>query len=80
MLAHFFLKSLTQQQFIGRFSQYTDSSYILPEARPGHFNTIMPWTQYARMKKADLASIYSYLRHLQPVRNTVEKFSLPDKK
>jgi mono/diheme cytochrome c family protein len=70
----------TQEQFISRFALYADSNYTLPQTVPGGFNTIMPWTQYARMKKEDLATIYAYLRHVQPVQNPVEKFSPPDQK
>jgi mono/diheme cytochrome c family protein len=72
--------SWTEQQFIGRFSLYADSNYTLPDSHPGEFNTIMPWNQYARMKKKDLAAIYTYLRQVSPLGNPVEKFSPPDKK
>jgi cytochrome c2 len=61
--------------FIRRFKLYADSSYSLPLTQPGGFNTIMPWTEYARMKKEDLAAIFAYLRHVQPVSHTVEKFT-----
>jgi cytochrome c2 len=70
----------TKEQFISRFSLYADSNYALPAARPGSFKTFMPWTQYARMKKDDLAAIYAYLRQVKPMKNLVEKFSPPDKK
>lgn len=70
----------TQSQFLSRFSLYADSTYTLPDAHPGAFNTIMPWTQYSRMKKEDLVAIYTYLRQVQPLRNQVEKFTPPGKK
>ncbi len=64
----------TEDRFISRFKSYADSNYVLPAARPGNFNTVMPWTQYARMKKEDLAAIYHYLRQMPSIRNPVEKF------
>jgi mono/diheme cytochrome c family protein len=66
--------SWTQERFINRFKLYADSNYILPAAHPGSFKTFMPWTQYAQMKKEDLAAIYTYLRQVPPVKNAIEKF------
>jgi len=34
---------------------------------------LMPWTMYAKMDTADLASIYNYLKSLPPIENNVVK-------
>jgi hypothetical protein len=39
----------------------------------GDVNTLMPWTMYAKMDTADLASIYYYLKSLPPIENNVLK-------
>jgi hypothetical protein len=39
----------------------------------GDINTLMPWTMYAKMDTADLASIYYYLKSLPPIGNNVVK-------
>lgn len=65
----------TQESFVQRFKAYADSSYVLPEVKPGEFNSIMPWTMYANMKEEDLAAIYEYLRTVKPIENVVEKFT-----
>lgn len=65
----------TQESFIQRFKAYADSSYVLPDVKPGEFNSIMPWTMYANMKEEDLAAIYAYLRTVKPIENVVEKFT-----
>jgi hypothetical protein len=54
---------------------YTDSSYVVPSVARGEFNTIMPWTMYARMTEEDLAAIYVYLQTVKPIENTVNKFT-----
>jgi mono/diheme cytochrome c family protein len=65
----------TKEQFITRFTAYGDSNYKAPAVPPGGFNTVMPWTRYGKMKPEDLAAIYTYLKQLKPINNTVEKFS-----
>lgn len=67
--------SWTEEAFIARFKMYADSSYVLPTVAPGEFNTIMPWTMYARMNTEDLAAIYTYLRTVKPIENKVVKFT-----
>jgi mono/diheme cytochrome c family protein len=65
----------TEEAFVKRFKSYCDSGYTPPTVEKGAFNTIMPWTMYAGMKRSDLAAIYAYL-HSQPAReNTVVKFT-----
>lgn len=65
----------TEDQFIQRFKIYADTSIALPDAKPGEFNTIMPWTMYAQMERDDLAAIYAYLRAVKPIARDVEKWT-----
>lgn len=71
--------SWTEEAFVARFKMYDDSATLasLPKVGPGDFNTIMPWTMYARMKRSDLAAIYAYLRTVKPMTNKVDKFTAP---
>jgi hypothetical protein len=65
----------TREQFIGRFKQYADSSYVIPTVKLGEFNSIMPWTMYGHMKESDLSAMYAFLKTIQPIKNSVVKFS-----
>ena len=65
----------TKENFIQRFKLHTDSSYVVPAVTAGDFNTIMPWTMYATMTEEDLGAIYTYLRSIRPLQNTVTKFT-----
>jgi hypothetical protein len=69
------LEGWTKEQFIARFTAYTDSSYKSPKLTLTDFNTPMPWTMYGGMKTSDLAAIYAYLRSLKPMESKVEKFT-----
>lgn len=66
--------SWTEQTFIDRFKAYDDSGYVPQSVKSGSFNTIMPWTMYAKMKQSDLAAIYTYLKSLPARENKVDKF------
>jgi mono/diheme cytochrome c family protein len=66
---------LTSNEFIGKFRAYADSAYTTPDVKPGEYNSIMPWTMYAHMTEQDLAAIYAYLRTVNPVKNSVVKFT-----
>lgn len=65
----------SEEMFVQRFKQYTDSTYVNPKVNPGEFNTIMPWLMYAGMKEADLKAIYAYLQTLPAHSNSVVKFT-----
>lgn len=69
------LKGWTREQFITRFTGYTDSSYRSPTLALTDFNTPMPWTMYGGMKTSDLSAIYTYLKTLELKDNKVEKFT-----
>jgi hypothetical protein len=61
--------------FVQRFKQYTDSTNVLPEVKPGEFNTVMPWTMYGLLEEDDLKAIYAYLKTVKPIDNAVERFT-----
>jgi mono/diheme cytochrome c family protein len=65
----------TESQFVTRFKQYADSSYVSPTITPGDFQTFMPWTMYSGMTKTDLKAMFAYLKSLEPVSNEVEIFA-----
>ena len=67
----------TEEQFVQKFRQYTDSNYVSAFHGPNEFNSIMPWTMFAGMKEGDLSAIYAYLMSLDPVENQTERF-IPD--
>ncbi len=69
------LGAWTEEQFIGRFKAYSDTSFHPQPVGPGEFNSIMPWLTYTQMDKDDLSAIYGYLRQLKPINNTVVKFT-----
>ncbi|GMQ29108.1 cytochrome c [Algoriphagus confluentis] len=69
----------SEEVFIQRFKQYTDSGYAIPKVNPGEFNSIMPWTMYAGMKEEDLSAMYAYLQTISPMKNEIVKFT-PAKK
>lgn len=68
----------SEEQFIRRFKQYSDSGFVLQSVMPNTFNTIMPWKMFSGMKESDLSAIYAYLQSLKPVDNSIVKF-VPDK-
>jgi mono/diheme cytochrome c family protein len=64
----------TEQQFVSRFKQYSDSTYVPHPVQAGDFKTVMPWLFYSNMKDEDLKAIYAYLQTVPPVENKVQKF------
>ncbi|MBS1486005.1 MAG: cytochrome C [Bacteroidetes bacterium] len=65
----------TEEQFVQRFKAYADSSARNKPVDPNDYNTVMPWTMYAGMKREDLTAIYAYLKTVKSIKNKVEKFS-----
>ena len=65
----------TEEQFVSRFQSFADSSYVPHTVKEGEFQTVMPWLYYAKMTENDLKSIFVYLRSLEPVDNTIERFT-----
>lgn len=69
------LKNMGREEFVRLFKKYEDSTYVLPDVKPGEFQTMMPWVMYAGMEENDLSAIYDYLRTLEPYENMVERFT-----
>jgi len=69
------LKNMSREEFIRLFKKYEDSTYVLPDVKPGEFQTMMPWVMYAGMEEDDLSAIYEYLKTLEPYNNVVERFT-----
>ncbi|MBK6626581.1 MAG: c-type cytochrome [Flavobacteriales bacterium] len=67
----------SREQFIKRFNEAADSAYVPPlvDASKGDFQTVMPWMMYAGMTGSDLGALYDYLRTVEPVDATVERWS-----
>ncbi|HWD87503.1 MAG TPA: c-type cytochrome [Mucilaginibacter sp.] len=66
----------TKSMFVSRFTLYADSARKPWKVKNGEFQTMMPWWNYGGMSKTDLEAIYSYLRTVKPVKNTVVKFTV----
>ena len=64
----------TEEMFINRFKVYSDSLFTPPVVSEG-FNTIMPWTMYAKIDEFDLKAIYAYLQSLEPQKKQILRFS-----
>jgi len=67
--------SWTEEMFLQRFKAYADSAYTPPSVAMGEFNSPMPWTMYGKMDEDDLAAIYAYLRTVNPISNSVVKYT-----
>lgn len=67
--------SWDEASFIAKFKFYTDSAFVPHKVGDGEFQTIMPWMMYAGMTEEDLGAIFAYLQSLEPIDNTVEKFT-----
>jgi len=67
--------SWNETQFISIFHSRSDSMTLNTKLKPDDFNTVMPWNMLGKMKDEDLKAIYTYLRTVKPIKNTVIKFS-----
>jgi mono/diheme cytochrome c family protein len=67
--------SWTKDVFINRFKSYNDEGKAHKVGKTD-FQTVMPWWNYSKLSTGDLASIYTYLKTLKPIKNSVIKFSL----
>lgn len=65
----------SEEMFLNRFHQRSDSMTLNRKLQPGEFNSIMPWTMYGSMHDEDLKAIYAYLRTVTPIKNSVVKFT-----
>ncbi len=69
------LAAWTEASFVSRFRSHADSATLHTKLQPGAFNSIMPWAMYGGMQEQDLKAIYAYLKTVQPIKNTVVKFT-----
>lgn len=67
--------SWTKDQFLSIFHARSDSTTLNTKLKPGDFNSIMPWTMYGKMTDHDLEALYTFLKTVKPINNTVEKFT-----
>jgi len=65
----------SEELFVQKFKQFSDSTYHAQQVGGNDFNTVMPWLMYSGMTEKDLASVYAYLRTVKPIKNTVVKFA-----
>ncbi len=65
----------SEETFVQRFKAYADSSYAVPSLKPEDSNSVMPWMMYRNMKEQDLIAIYTYLKSVKPISNTVVKYT-----
>jgi hypothetical protein len=62
----------SEQEFIEKFRQYADyAEHGAPEVKPESF-TVMGWLAFSQMKTEDLSAIFTYLRTVPAIRNSVE--------
>ncbi|RRB04666.1 c-type cytochrome [Larkinella rosea] len=66
----------TKEAFIARFKAAEKDDFKHPiSLQHDEFNTVMPWRMYAGMSEQDLGAIFSYLKTVAPVKNTVTLFT-----
>ncbi len=65
----------SEEDFVGKFKEYGDPSFVPASIHPGDFNTMMPWTMYGKMEEEDLRAIYAYLKTRKPITNQVVRFT-----
>jgi len=68
-----------KDKFIHVFKSYDIITNVPANVEKGDINTLMPWTMYAEMDTADLASIFNYLKSLPPIENNVLKSKSPSR-
>lgn len=70
----------TKEQFIQKFRASASSEVTNITVKNGEYNTVMPWTFLGEVcTDEDLGAVYDYIMSQTPVKNTVEKFTPPDK-
>lgn len=55
--------------------KHINSPKNLVSAKPGDYNTLMPWSMYAGMDTTELKKTYAYLKSLPPIHNSVTKYT-----
>ncbi|AOP35343.1 hypothetical protein A0128_16745 [Leptospira tipperaryensis] len=64
----------TRETFIARFKASVAGAKAKPDIKPGEFNSLMPWLEYAGMSDQDLGAIFAYLMSSKPVSHKVQTF------
>ncbi|MBM9501193.1 c-type cytochrome [Leptospira sp. 201903071] len=64
----------TKETFIARFKASVARAKTNPDIKPGEFNSLMPWLEYAGMNDQDLGAIFAYLMSSKPISNKVQIF------
>jgi len=67
--------SWKEDVFINLFRTHSDSATINTKLNPKDFNSVMPWTMYGKMNEEDLKAIFAYLKTVETIKNSVEKFT-----
>lgn len=67
--------SWTDEMFVNIFHSRSDSTILNTIVQPGDFNTIMPWTMYGKMNEEDLKAIFTYLKSVPAISNSVTIFT-----
>lgn len=70
--------SWSKAQFFAAIRKYQNMT-TFPVIQHNGYTTIMPYASYSKMTDSDLTAVYTYLRSLKPVKNSVVKFE-PDAK
>ncbi|HYG39640.1 MAG TPA: c-type cytochrome [Cytophagales bacterium] len=65
----------TEEMFLNKFKNPEMPHNKGVKVNKGEFQTIMPWTNYARMTDEDINAIYAYLKTVKPITNKVERFT-----
>lgn len=69
------LGSWKEETFLELFHLRSDSTTLNTNLKPGSLNSIMPWTMYGKMTNEDLSAIFTYLKSVKPIQNSVVIFS-----
>ncbi len=67
--------SWSEDQFVERFKYYGKEGYVAHKVNEREFQSVMPWTMYARMEEEDLRAIYQYLQTIEPVEHVMQRFT-----
>lgn len=65
--------SWNEELFVQHFKVFVENpSSANQSVASGEFNTTMPWLNYSKMTREDLAAIYAYLKTVSPIQNKIE--------
>jgi len=67
-----------EETFIARFKLYAQAPAEALALKSLKRNTLMPWTDLAKLTREDLSAIYAYLRTVKPVSKKVQTFDTSD--